>query len=281
MWRDLTRGIIGEYLDDLRNLSDNGRRMRLQPIQQTDRHMATRHGCPRIAEGLNLSRGLAKPVATVYIMDVLDLIAHAPVEFAAGIALQGLAGLRLQEAYRLTWDRVDLKRGLVQISGQVKTAWSERVIPIPAIARDALRTTPRATVRPIHETERVFGRYQTWAGYSNALKAIVAAWNPAVKWAPKDLRKALPTWAAGEGLTGPILEQYLGHAPKGVTARHYVPRLASVTRGEQTELDRAMGQYLGQVVDPLEAWIESENAKEERNEETGFSPFCTQASADA
>jgi len=75
----------------------------------------------------------------------------------------------------------------------------------------------------------------------------------------------------GQGLTGPIFEQYMGHAPIGVTARHCVPRVASVTRGEQSELDRAMAQFRSQVVLPLETWIKAEKEKQK----AGFSPFCT------
>ena len=88
------------------------------------------------------SRDLKKPPAKAYLADAVDFSAyvrrHAP-ELEAPAALQALGGLRLQEAYRLTWDKIDLDGALVEISGEVKTDWSRRVIPICARALQALQ----------------------------------------------------------------------------------------------------------------------------------------------
>jgi len=269
-WNQLSRAIVADYADSLRaDLSPNGQRMRVQPLQQTDTHMAERHGFPRLTEGLRVSRALAKPTAIVHLADVLALVAALPSRLAVGAALQGLAGLRVQEAFRLTWDRVDLRRGLVEISGAVKTDWSARVIPICSTVANLLRSAPRAAARPIGAEQVLLG-YQTWGGYSQTLTAAIREWNPAITWASKDLRNCLPTFAEMRGLRNGLWEQYLGHAPKDVSARHYIPRLATVSAGDEHEKAGQMDLFRDQVVTPLEAAIEAVRA-------ANFSPSSTHA----
>ena len=50
-------------------------------------------------------------------------------------------------------------------------------------------------------------------------------------------------------------EQYVGHAPKTVAARHYLYRLAAPTQGEQAELERRMELLRHHVTRPLDAAI--------------------------
>ncbi len=57
----------------------------------------------------------------------------------SGVAFQALAGLRVTEAIRLTWDRVDLEAGLIEISGITKTDSSKRVIPVAVRVLEALK----------------------------------------------------------------------------------------------------------------------------------------------
>ncbi len=102
----------------------------------------------------------------------------------------------------------------------------------------------------------VVAGYRHWEHYSRALAREMKRWNPEVSWSPKDLRNAIPTWAASVGRQGSLIEQYIGHAPKDVTSRHYVPRIGSVSRGEEEELKKAMALFRDQVVEPLNAAIE-------------------------
>lgn len=258
-WQQLTREIIAEYRDSL-DLAPNSIRLRLQPIIQTDNHLARRHGLLRIAEGLGLS-ARAKPPAQVYLADTLDLLQHLPPRLRAGAALQALAGLRVQEVFRLTWDHIDLDAQLVEISGLVKTDWSRRVIPICDEATRHLRAMPRQKVRGIND-DRLYADFQTWQGYSRSLKREIRKWNPKVSWNPKDLRNCLPTWARSVGRRGEVLEEYLGHAPRSVTDRHYIPRLGAVTRGEQQALSDAMAIFRREIVSPLDHAIHEQKKNE-------------------
>lgn len=92
----------------------------------------------------------------------------------------------------------------------------------------------------------------TWKNYSRLIKSGMNSWNPSIGWKPKDLRNCLPTFAVMEGIHGDVWEQYIGHAPKSVTARHYVPRLASVSIGNENALKRQMNLFRNGVVSPLE-----------------------------
>jgi integrase len=179
--------------------------------------------------------------------------------------LQGLGGLQLQEALRLNWDRVDLERGLVEISGELKNDYRERVIPVCSMLLDILKRADerRRSVKvqtlghedPVVPNPSGFSFVRThgsWKNYANRLRKAIHAWNPKLDWTPKDLRNCLPTLAELEGVGGTIFEQYIGHSPKTITERHYVPRIASVTEGEEDELDRQMQHFRRLVVDHIE-----------------------------
>ncbi len=171
---------------------------------------------------------------------------------------RGPAGLQLLEALRLTWDRVDLERGLVEISGEVKNEYRNRVIPICKKVQDALLCAKsRAEEGAAKETdvvvvgERGFP-YADFTSYSTRMRKALRAWNPTCSWAPKDLRNCLPSFATAEGIQGTVWEQYIGHAPKSVTDRHYVPRLASNTSGEERALEKQIALFRQLVIRPLE-----------------------------
>ena len=93
-----------------------------------------------------------------------------------------------------------------------------------------------------------------------------------MSWAPKDLRNALPTFAVTKGIHGFLWEQYVGHSPKGVTDRHYIPRLASVSWGEIEALDRQMDLFRTHVIEPIDREIEPNRGADILNsfEQEGF-----------
>jgi integrase len=243
-----------------------------------------------VAERLGIGNATLEPPARVHLTDVLVFCnflrdhgaamvteidpTPAAMRLEVGAALQGLCGLRVQEAYRLTWDRVDLDRGLVEISGEVKNVWSHRVIPVCARALDALRRAGafrnKSVVRSVGPEPVIVG-YQTSEGYSRAIGHWIDEWNPKVRWKSKDLRNALPTWATANGCKNDLWEQYLGHAPSGVTARHYVTRLAFVSKGEQEEIERVMEMFRRQVVRPME------QAFRAQKEDPDVSPILTRS----
>ena len=92
----------------------------------------------------------------------------------------------------------------------------------------------------------------SWHNYSRDLGRQIRTWNRSLGWAPKDLRNCLPTFAVTQGIHGEVWEQYIGHAPKSITARHYVPRLASASSGEKEALNHQMAVFQLQVIKPLD-----------------------------
>ena len=83
----------------------------------------------------------------------------------------------------------------------------------------------------------------------------IAKMNPNLGWKPKDLRNCLPTFAAMQGLLNDVWEQYIGHAPRTITGRHYLPRLAFASDGEEEVIDAQMDLFRFQVIEPLEKAI--------------------------
>jgi len=75
------------------------------------------------------------------VLDFLDWLARDARRdhLTVGVALQGLAGLQLQEALRLTWEKVDLNDDTLTIDGVVKNRYRIRKIPIPNVVAWLLR----------------------------------------------------------------------------------------------------------------------------------------------
>lgn len=286
-WKDLPRVVVKAYLATRQHVSDTRRRLDLQPVIQTARFMLREYDLPNLCDGLGIGCKLERSPRPVYVKDVLSFLdhlkTHAP-HLEAGAALQALAGLQLQEALRLTWDKVDLKRGLVEISGEVKNEYRNRVIPVCGRVLEALRdgkerhdvkdTPDKAHV--VLSTEGYAFDGTSWLNYSKlltrvmrgnspmkktkkgitpTLKPHVTVWNTKIEWQPKDLRNCLPTLAATEGVLNVAWEQYIGHAAKGVTQRHYIPRIGSATEGEKDALERNMAVFRRQVVAVVEKAI--------------------------
>lgn len=270
-WGAMTRAIVREYLAVYHGKSANYRRLLLQPVLQTAGYMHREHGFPNIGERLGIGSKLKKTPPAVYLEDVLSFCDWARdnrPHLEVGACLQGLAGLQMLEALRLTWDKVDLERGLVEISGEVKNEYRNRVIPVAKRVVEALRRArARQAERKIQSVREfvVTGErgspYEDFASYSRQMGTAIRKWNPGCGWAPKDLRNCLPTFATMEGIHGTVWEQYIGHAPKTVTERHYVPRLASRTGGERAALQRQAALFMRLVVEPVEEFASSPDCR--------------------
>ncbi|MEQ8819414.1 MAG: tyrosine-type recombinase/integrase [Sumerlaeia bacterium] len=276
-WQDLSRSIIREYADLHKDKAPNTQRLYLQPIIQTSSYMAAEYGLPDIATNLGISSKTVNPPASVYLTDVadfLDWLADHRGWLEAGPALQGLAGLQLQEALRLTWDKVDLERGLIEVSGKTKNEYRNRVIPVCSRLLDALhraralqlerkRRTKVQNVKDTVVVGKLGGPYTEYTGYSSQVRSAIREFNPDLDWSPKDLRNALPTFASQKGIRNDVWEQYVGHAPQSVTARHYVCRLTTATKGERQDLDEKMAVLRERVVSPIEAALQAHEAAKE------------------
>lgn len=278
-WRQVTRKIVTDYKAALGENAPNTVRLYFQPITQTARYLEHEYQLPNVAAGLGLSAQTVRATPSVFLVDVLDLLDFLRdqyPEFEAGAALQGLAALRLQETLRLTWGKVDLERGLIEIgspgqdrrpkkkeSERAKTDWSHRTIPVSARVVEALRRAwerrpnPEvqdlmAQVIPSPDGESYMVSGTSWRNYTKDFREAMLSWNPQCCWQVKDLRNALPTAFHMAKLASDASEEYMGHAPRGVTARHYVPRLSVTTKGEAKAFEDAMQHFRNMVVDPLE-----------------------------
>ena len=303
LWKDIPHDVFAKYLATRENVSATRRRLDLQPIMQTARHMWTKYRMPNLSEGLAVGSKLDRAPRAVYVRDVLsflDFLRENAPRIEVGAALQGLAGLQLLEVLRLTWDKVDLQRGLVEISGEVKNTYRNRVIPVCGRVLDALRRAyDRVADRPDRLSMHVvlsdtglpylgtsalnYGKILTRlmrgtsptskrkpakrAGTARETPAkatilpnLAEPWNRACEWQPKDLRNCLPTMAAMEGILSAVWEQYIGHAARGVTARHYIPRLTGLMAGEADALNDAMDVFHKLVVSIVERAIERAQA---------------------
>lgn len=233
--------------------------------------MAREYQIPNVAERLGIGNRLVRPTARVFLSDVrafVDWLRDRGSRLEVSAALQGLAGLAVMEALRLTWDKVDLQRGWIEISGQVKNPHRNRVIPVCSRVVSALE---RAQERrqgangagsglPVVESSTGCSYVEgidSWRNFGREMSSLIREWNAKVGWAPKDLRNCLPTFAMNERLHDHLWEQYIGHAARSVTERHYVHRLTSASPGEFEALERQLEVLRLRVVDPLEKAMEA------------------------
>lgn len=260
----MTRQIIREYLGTFEGRSENHKRISMQPVLQTSGFMHREYGFPNIGERMGISGKLKTLPKTVYIEDVIafcDFLRDQNSHLEVGAALQGLAGLQVLEALRLTWKNVEIQRGLIEVTGEVKNEYRNRVIPVTGRVLEALRRADerrrarQGRIQSIAENVLVGAKgeaYVEYQSYCRQLRAALKRWNSSIDWAPKDLRNCLPTFAKLEGIHGTIWEQYIGHSPGTVTDRHYVPRLTARTPGEDNALLQAMTFFRRFVITPLE-----------------------------
>lgn len=137
-----------------------------------------------------------------------------------GVALQGLCGLQLQEALRLSASNVDLRTGAITIEGEVKNRWRVRRLPLPRFALEILLQSIENAPQQDQRIVRYSGR--GWKAYCSLVEGALDRWAGGRRpIAPKDLRNTLPTEATNEGWDGYFVNRYLGHAPQTMAEKHY------------------------------------------------------------
>ncbi|MBE7558485.1 site-specific integrase [bacterium] len=157
------------------------------------------------------------------VLDFLEwLVANKKWNYlAAGVALQGLAGLQLQEALRLRWGNVDFDNCTITIEGEVKNRYRIRRIPVCSVVLWLLKWHRRSFEVRTPNNNRVLRHYQRYEGYSDAVRKALALWDPKVVLKPKDLRNTLQTAAIDGGWYDYYLKRYVGHAPTTIGEKHY------------------------------------------------------------
>jgi integrase len=135
---------------------------------------------------------------------------------AAAVRLIALTGLRREEACGLRWSEVDASGHCIRLSA-TKTGRSVR--PIGAAALALLQSLPRTSQTWLFPNRDDNGR----AELKGSIAAIFDA--AGLKDARShDLRRTFASMAADEGYGDATIGELLGHAPRGVTARHYIRR---------------------------------------------------------
>jgi integrase len=137
---------------------------------------------------------------------------------AQAVRLIALTGMRREEACGLRWSEIDAAGHCVRL-GDTKTGRSMRPIGAPALA----------LLHRLAETQSS----ETWvfpnrddSGSADLKKAIGEIFDAAgLKEARShDLRRTFASVAADEGYSDATIGELLGHARRGVTARHYIRR---------------------------------------------------------
>jgi integrase len=134
----------------------------------------------------------------------------------AAVRLIALTGLRREEAVGLRWAEVDELGSCLRLEA-TKTGRSTR--PVGKAALDIIRTLPR------QHPEWVFPNRDASAS-ADLKKPIADLFDAAgLKDArSQDLRRTFASMAAEEGYSDATIGELLGHARRGVTARHYIRR---------------------------------------------------------
>lgn len=169
-----------------------------------------------------------------------------------GVALQGLCALRMREALRLTWNKVDFKKGTIIVDGIVKNEHSVRCLPLPELAWEILKQTPR-------EDDRVVFAYDHSNPFGKAVRRSLKRWNETNTVEPKGLRRTLITTAKRQRWHSFFLERYIGHSPGTITDRDYVA-------GEDED---HLPFFLEEIVAPINQILKSSTRKWQRNGNSG------------
>ena len=262
-WHELRFEHVEHYVKNLqtRGLALQTIQHYIKPIRRTAKWLASnwpRH-YTNICENLRLSgRGsqnasyddvAGNPVLLIHeLLDFLDWLARHPVwdRLTPGVALQGLAGLQLQEALRLTWGKVDFVNETVTIEGVVKNRYRARRIPVASVVSWLLRRAYSSSEQTT-DGNLIIPHYNDYRHYSHAVRKALRAWNPEVSIKPKDFRNTIQTAAIDGGWYGYYVQRYVGHAPTTIGERHY--------HGDQGK--RLLPLFREKVITRIDAEIDS------------------------
>ena len=206
-----------------------------------------------------------RPVVYLTAPDVRRLLeATADDEHGPLYALAVSTGLRLGELLGLSWPDIDMdagtltvRRSLARAQGggwalaQPKSTRSRRTIPLPAVARDALR---RQRVRQDAARTAAGSAWQDRDGlaFTDAIgrplgpggvsaafqRGREAAGVPRVRF--HDLRHSAATLMLAGGVPLAVISEWLGHSGIAITAAHYAAVVPQLRREAADAMDRAL-----------------------------------------
>lgn len=169
---------------------------------------------------------------------LLDADAQPHIRLA--ILLMLTTAARVGAILDLTWDRVDLDRGQINLRlPDATTRKGRAVVPINATARDALLTARAAALSP-YVIEYAGGPVRSIRkGFQAACqRAGLTGVSPHV------LRHSAAVHMAEGGVAMSVISQYLGHSNEAITAKAYARYSPEYLRGAAAILDFAPPQQV-------------------------------------
>jgi integrase len=157
----------------------------------------------------------------------------------AAVRLIALTGLRREEACGLRWSEIDEPGSCLRLH-ETKTGRSTR--PIGAAALSLLRTVDRVSKKWVFPNRSDDGGATLKRPIADLFDA--AGLHDARS---QTLRRTFASVAADEGYSDATIGELLGHARRGVTARHYIrrPDAALVAAADRVSL-RIVGLLAGE-----------------------------------
>ncbi|MBI1390453.1 MAG: tyrosine-type recombinase/integrase [bacterium] len=233
-WNELRYEHVLKYQKSLvdRGLAYDTIRLYLLPVRRAAKWVAS--NWPRqyvnICQNLRLSRRSNQPMeydeeagnpylSIPQVLDFLHWLSMNPRNhpLIVGVAMQGLAGLQMKEALRLTWEKVNWCDETITIDGEVKNRYRIRRIPVSGIVMWILKKYSE----PRGRFGFVIKEYVDHKNYSHAVAKNLKRWDASSQISPKDLRNTLQTAAIDGGWYSYYVQRYVGHAPQTIGERHY------------------------------------------------------------
>ena len=272
-WADVTPGVLVAYLHGLQDagLAFDSIRNALVPVKRAAAYWHGEHpdrfrDVARAAgRQLRLERGSYRSPRALdsgQLRALLDWTRENAPDVHPIAALAGMAGLRLQEAGYLRHRDIDWTAGTVTVTTtpwhKPKTRTSERTIPVPAAALEAVRAYLEAQpVQAAGPDAPVFtdrrGRALTFYGLtartSDTMRKAREAMPALDGFMLRELRATFATLATQGGAPERLLQRYLGHQPPHILGRHYqaigVGELMEVTTAFETAFSAVIWQQSG------------------------------------
>ncbi len=163
------------------------------------------------------------------LLELARLCRQLPDDRAAVVRFAFATGARCAEVFRAQREDVDLRKWTVRLRG-TKTAKAARVIPVPAMFRDALRAG-------VQGGRKAIGRpmFEAWGNARRDLAAAAArAKVPAPTW--NDLRRSFASLLVQAGVSNVVVAKLLGHATTAMVdlayGQHTTDALAMLLRSQ-------------------------------------------------
>jgi integrase/recombinase XerD len=167
-------------------------------------------------ERLPYKRPIPSPLTREESLSFMDALKREPFYYALFLCLYN-AGLRKNEVFTLTWDRVNFQAGLLRVIGKGNR---ERYVPMTFSLSQALSELPRAsglvfpsprTGQPLTDIRRAIRRAKARAGITKRIY-------------PHQLRHSIATQLLEEGNDIRMIQMFLGH--EDIQTRQIYTRVA-------------------------------------------------------